>query len=247
MLKLPPVNIERLLVGLVGDAVLDLAPEHHLRAVHEVEHHVLQSRLQGRPIDYVEVYVCVCRYLDSGIALDIVNETSLVDCVVLNPFHLLREIVHHKLEKQDLGAAADYQGLIVDHIHRAQVFVMNFLLIKVLFALVLIIIKALYWNSETLSLSVECVNFISICVVKRFLRKVFLIALHFDDLMRFLNNLHCFIIEEKVMMFLIGAVKEVDKDQFTATLVYEAAVDEGVWEVVNWHCVVVKAQSFVDI
>ena len=140
MLKLPPVNIERLLVGLVGDAVLDLAPEHHLRAVHEVEHHVLQSRLQGRPIDYVEVYVCVCRYLDSGIALDIVNETSLVDCVVLNPFHLLREIVHHKLEKQDLGAAADYQGLIVDHIHRAQVFVMNFLLIKVLFALVLTII-----------------------------------------------------------------------------------------------------------
>jgi hypothetical protein len=54
-------------------------------------------------------------------------------------------------------------------------------------------------------------------------------------------------------MMLVFAIEKIDKDIFDWGSIFvlfsvdETAVDEWVWEIVNWHSVVVKAEGFIDV
>ena len=108
MFKLPPVDIKRLFISLVGDSVLDLGAKHHLRAVHEVVHHVFQLWHQGFPVNDVEVDLSIRRDLDSNVTLDVVDETSEVNLVVEHPLFLIDQGIIDHLEEKNLAAAPHY-------------------------------------------------------------------------------------------------------------------------------------------
>ena len=54
MLKLPGIHFEIFLVHLVGDAISNPAPEHHLIAIHEVEHNILKLGHESFWVDEIE-------------------------------------------------------------------------------------------------------------------------------------------------------------------------------------------------
>jgi hypothetical protein len=62
---LASVDVNGLIVRLVGNTVLHFATEHHLGAIHEVLHHILQLWHQGLPINDVEKNMRVSCNLDS--------------------------------------------------------------------------------------------------------------------------------------------------------------------------------------
>lgn len=93
MLKFSSVDIKRTLVGLVSDTILNLTSEHHLRAVHEVEHHILKSGLKCTRINQVEEDLRVCTNLDSFVTLDEVDGTALVKGVVVMPVLLFGKLI----------------------------------------------------------------------------------------------------------------------------------------------------------
>ena len=107
MLILPPVDIKGPLSGLVSNAILDLAPEHHLGAAHIIVHNVLQFRQEGLQVHQEKVNLVVCRYLDPHVALDVVDEASNVDGVVVYPLLSLSQFVQNDLEEQDLAGASN--------------------------------------------------------------------------------------------------------------------------------------------
>ena len=76
MLKFSPVDVKAPLVGFECDSVAHPAAEHHLRTIHEVEHHIFEGWLQGVPVDQVEVDALICAYLDPHISFDIIDKSS---------------------------------------------------------------------------------------------------------------------------------------------------------------------------
>ena len=60
---------------------------------------------------------------------------------------------------------------------------MNFLLIVCLFISILIIHDAFDWDPEALSLPIESVDLVIILVVESFLREIFLVAIHYNNIM----------------------------------------------------------------
>ena len=89
MLELSPMDVKTLLVGLVRDSVFDLGPKHHLRAVHEVVHHVFKLRHQRLPINDVEVDLGISGNLDSNVTLNVINEPAKINLVVKHPLFLV--------------------------------------------------------------------------------------------------------------------------------------------------------------
>jgi hypothetical protein len=114
MLELSPVDIKRLLVGLVSDAVLHSFAEHHLRAVHEVKHHIFKRWLKSCLVNFVKVDGCISGDLNPRVAFDVEDESSLVDRVVPLPLTIASEFVKHQFEEKNLRAAPDHEGLVVD-------------------------------------------------------------------------------------------------------------------------------------
>ena len=106
MLVFAPVNVKRLLVGLVSDAVPHLASEHHLTAIHEIEHHVFQVSLKCFRIDQVEVDLLISDDLDALVALDEVKVASFLKFLIHYPSLFLAEGVCLQFKEQDLAAAS---------------------------------------------------------------------------------------------------------------------------------------------
>ena len=71
MVVLTRVNDERGLICFIGDTILDLGAKHHLVAVHEVKHDIVERGLESLLIYGVKVYQLVRGHLDSVIALDV--------------------------------------------------------------------------------------------------------------------------------------------------------------------------------
>lgn len=114
MFKLSPVDIKASLVILKSDSVPDSATEHHLWAVHEVEHYILQHWHQSLSVHEIEEDPLICANLDSYVALDVVDEPSLVQRVVYFPVPSLQELIKGQFKKQDLRRATNDQGLPID-------------------------------------------------------------------------------------------------------------------------------------
>lgn len=86
VVELSGVDLESRLVSLVGDTVSNLGAEHHLGALHEVVHDVLEPGHASLLVDHVEVDLLVCHDLDSNVASNEVDlAPHVVELVVLLP------------------------------------------------------------------------------------------------------------------------------------------------------------------
>ena len=97
-------------------------------------------------------------------------------------------------------------------------------------------------DSEALALPVKGVDFVILLIVEALEWKVFVIAVDWN-----FGNLNCLFfcqVVKKVVMSQGGRVEQIDKDQVVPD---ESACDEGIWEVVNRHCVVIDAQHCIDV
>lgn len=102
------VHIERFLVRLVSDAVANHAAEHHLSAIHEVEHYVLKYWLKSILVNQVEVDFVIGCDLDTLVSFNEVEEASELKSAELSPPFLSGEFIYRFLEEQNLTAAPSY-------------------------------------------------------------------------------------------------------------------------------------------
>ena len=233
----PSVHIKGLLVGLVRDAVLDSRAEHHLVAAHEVEHHVFELGLESLQIDQVEVDVVVRRDLDSNVTLDVKDEASDVEGVILHPFLVLWIVfVRHDLEEQHCAGATSDQRLVVEQVHLAEIFVGHLLDFEVRWVAC--------FNRESLSLSVEAIDNVIFGIVKTFVWEVHSIAVHLVLMeAAFVNGVLAVVVDE-VVVHLVVVVKQLHRNTIVGN---EAASDEWIWEARDRHRVVIEAEGGVDV
>ena len=86
MVVLPGIDLESWLVSFVSNTVSYSGAEHHLGALHEVEHHVFKSGFECLFVDQVEVDLVISRNLDPNIAADKIDlATHLLKLVILGP------------------------------------------------------------------------------------------------------------------------------------------------------------------
>lgn len=78
-------NVETFLVLLIRNTISHSATEHHLIALGEIVHHVLQLRHVRFLIYQVKVDVLIRRNLNPYILLDKVNEAAYFDLMVQLP------------------------------------------------------------------------------------------------------------------------------------------------------------------
>jgi hypothetical protein len=100
---LPFIDVESGLACLVRDGVKLPSSKHHLAAPHEVIHRVFQTGYQSLLVDLVEVDDLVRGNLHALIALDEVDETPMLQLVVLHPVQSFDIVMGHLhlLEKSD--------------------------------------------------------------------------------------------------------------------------------------------------
>jgi hypothetical protein len=70
-----------------------------LRAIHEVEHHILKSRLKCTRVNPVKEDLSICAYLYSLISFNKVYRSTLVKSVIVMPVLLFRKFIEFELEK----------------------------------------------------------------------------------------------------------------------------------------------------
>lgn len=75
------VDIERPLIGFVGDPVSHFRPKHHLIASHVVIQHVLQGWHESFFVDQIKVNNIIRCNLDSDVSFDVVDKSSHLNCV----------------------------------------------------------------------------------------------------------------------------------------------------------------------
>lgn len=97
------IDVKALLAFLVGDAVPNPFTEHHLVAVHEIVHYILQLGHEVLEVNQVEIYEVHRYQLDPNVAFYEVDEASRPDCVVKGPLHFVCYGVPHLLEEQHFG------------------------------------------------------------------------------------------------------------------------------------------------
>lgn len=166
---LSPINIEAALVILVSDAVLDLGPEHHLAALHVVVHHVLELRLQGLLVYFVEEDLLLGDDLDADVILDEENLPSLLDALVLLPLLVTCFRVLLDLEEEDHVRATDDQGLVENQVHLTHGQVT--LALHDLF-IILVFRNVVSLDDKVLRLTINCVDLIGVRIEEAFDREV---------------------------------------------------------------------------
>ena len=102
------------LIGLECDTILDCRPKHHLGALHEVVHTVLEVRHEILWVNEVEVNLLSCGYLDPFVTFDKVDEASLWDCVVLLPSDFAGDLILNLFEEEDLAWTSGDEGFVVE-------------------------------------------------------------------------------------------------------------------------------------
>lgn len=105
------------LILLEGHCEPDLGAEHHLGALHEVAHDILEFGHESLLVDEDEVDLLVSGDLDSHVALDVVNLASdFRDLVVLSPLLSLRV----DLEEEHGSGGLGHEDLVEDQVHGAK-------------------------------------------------------------------------------------------------------------------------------
>jgi hypothetical protein len=72
------VDIKRLLIGFVGNAISYFASKHHLTAVHIVEHYVFEYWLKSDRVDEVKVNFFISGDLNSLVSFNEVNHSPMI-------------------------------------------------------------------------------------------------------------------------------------------------------------------------
>ena len=85
MFVLSSVDVDASLVVLVSDAILDLGPEHHHRAVHEVVHHVFKLDFVSFKIDHVKQNLFFGDYLNPFIPFNEEDIATSIYSIVAIP------------------------------------------------------------------------------------------------------------------------------------------------------------------
>ena len=178
MLKFSTVDIKAALVGFESDAVFYFAAKHHLRAVHEIEHHVLQYWLQGFSVYHVKVDALICGNLDPDVTFDVVDEPSLVQCMVNFPVPSFQKVIICQLEKKNLARAPDDKSFAIDQEHLPKILVINLLKEILSFIFVAPVLNGKHGDSEALSLPIKRINFIILFIIKALEWEVFVIAVN---------------------------------------------------------------------
>ena len=89
---------------------------------------------------------------------------------------------------------------------------------------------------------IERVYLVVVGIVETLLREVFAVTLHiYCSVLSYLSSRD---VEEEVVMNQGGGVEQIHVNQMVS---HKNTLDEWVREVVDWHCVVVKTQSIIDI
>lgn len=174
------MNIERFLIGFVGYSVLCILTKHHLRAVHEILHHVFKGWHQSLVVNRIEKHFSVRCDLYSGIAHDIVYESSLINLMIFEPLFFARELIKLKLKKQYLTGASHDKCLFIDQEHDSQVLVVYPLLIVIFFVIILSIRNFFHWHPKGFTLPIERVDLVVIGIIEAFLREVLAVTVHLD-------------------------------------------------------------------
>lgn len=162
---LSPVNVKRLLVGLVCDAVLYLGAEHHDGAVHEVVHHVLQGRQPSLEVDQVEEDFGVSYHLDPLVAFNEEDVAALFDRVVIHPRLKAGKLIQDEAEEQNLRGRPGDKGSLIDQKHLTEILVEDplvvFLLLELfVFKVAGVLVKYEDRHSVRLPLAVKGVDLI---------------------------------------------------------------------------------------
>tara|TARA_B110000285_G_scaffold161863_1_gene180808 strand:+ start:39 stop:359 length:321 start_codon:yes stop_codon:yes gene_type:complete len=103
VLILPPVDLKEARVVLVGDSVFYFRTKHHLVALHEIKHHVFESWHKSFWVNQIEVNILLSSDLDPFVAFDEINESSVLNCVVISPRLLTGELISFEFEEQNFA------------------------------------------------------------------------------------------------------------------------------------------------
>ena len=116
------VDIERLLIGLVGDSISHFRAKHHLIASHVVVHHVLQGWHESVFVNQIKVNNLVRSNLDSDITLNVIDEPSHLNGVKKLPAFHFGHFINFLLEEVNVSRTSDDQTFATEHYHLSQVF-----------------------------------------------------------------------------------------------------------------------------
>ena len=164
MILLGRVDLETALIDLVSHTVPHHLSEHHLGAVHEVDHDILQLWHQSRGVDLEEVDFVIGGHLDPDISFSVVNQATNVFLMVLNPLLAFQVLVELELEEDDRTRAPSNQCLVVYQHHLTKIQVGHLVYCKGLWRLVI--------KYDGVTLAVKRVDLALILVVEAFERKV---------------------------------------------------------------------------
>lgn len=236
---LPPINLETLLVSLVGNTVSDFWSKHHLGTVHVVIHHIFKDWLKSFLVDEIEEDLFIGCNLNPDISFDIVDEASSFNNFVLLPLHGLSVIIPYLFEEKDVTGASGNQCLVVNQVHLSKVHFSHSFLLMLPFTRILIFYH--YFNAMTLT--IEWINFMFLFVIEAFVWEIFLWAIKYE-LLNFSLNLFGLDIINKVAMLKLEIVEKINKD---SVVVYETAGNIWIWKSGYCHCPIIITDEFIDI
>ena len=176
--------IKRSLIGLVGDAILNLVSKQHLSASHEILDHIFSGGYERFWIYQVDEDVFISCDLNSLVTFDPVNRVSSVrQGFIIFPFCFKSEWICNLFEEQDLARGAYDKGSFIDEIHFTEFSFMY--LLKSIWVLLSFILSMLYflnWHIEPLPLSIERVYFIFFTAVEAFVWEILMVIFHLNCL-----------------------------------------------------------------
>ena len=86
----------------------------------------------------VEVNLLLSGNLNSHVTLDVVNEATHLDVVVIHPSLVSAQFINLNSEEQDLVTTLDNKSLLIDQVHEAQILIVYLLEVKFILALILV-------------------------------------------------------------------------------------------------------------
>ena len=149
-------------------------------------------------LNQVEIDELISGDLDPDVSLDIVDETSSLNLIILFPLSGLGLLVELKFEEKDVTGASGDQGLIINQVHLPKIHFSH--------SVKGVITALLGVNDEGLALSVERVNLILLFIIEAPVREVFLGA---DQLLCHDVSIHCLAakVVDKVVVFTVVIVE----------------------------------------
>lgn len=186
-------------------------------------------------IDQIKRYIFIGSHLDTHVSFDVKNEAARLNDIELNPFSAARVLLSFNFEEQDLTGTSRCQALVEYQIHLTKVFISH--------SIKQIVTRIILFNYETVSLSVESIDFFQIRVVKAFVRKILDTTRHLE-FYNFTFSMHQFNVENEMVVDLSIIVEDTDKDEIICN---EATYNEGIRESIDCHGPVVDIQLLIDL